>query len=69
MCIRDRAESAANPDNELIKDEPFSIIREKKAKIIELEAELERLMGTDEQEKESSLSLPSASLQKPANTS
>lgn len=49
--IRQQAESAANPANELIKDELFAIIKEKKAKIVELEAELERLTAAEEQDK------------------
>ena len=49
--IRQQVESAANPANEFIKDELFAIIKEKKAKVVELEAELERLTSAEEQDK------------------
>ncbi|MDB5177008.1 MAG: hypothetical protein JWN75_676 [Candidatus Saccharibacteria bacterium] len=48
--IKQHVESATDPTNEPIRDELFAIIKEKKARIVELEAELERLSNTEEQD-------------------
>lgn len=49
--IKQQAESAADPTNAVIKDQLIEIIEEKRAKIIELEADLERLTSAEEQDK------------------
>jgi hypothetical protein len=45
--IRYQVENAADPTNAQIKNDLIGVIREKKAKVAVLEAELERLMNTE----------------------
>lgn len=51
MIIRQQVESVADPANASIRHELLTIIEEKKAKVVELETELERLAGAEEDDR------------------
>ncbi len=51
IVIRQQVEGAADPSNAQIKEELIAIIEDKKIKVAQLEAELERLTNTEEDDK------------------
>lgn len=51
MIIKQQVESVADPANAPIKDELMAIIEEKKAKVIELETELEKLTNAEDEDR------------------